>query len=241
MSLDNSIAELMIRLADWSRFPKYQLERRVDIFLTPFLASYVGWRLAGDASAARLVAPEFPLLASREGKPARKNGKKAPTAHTVNVDYLLHLERRTGQRSWVLVELKTDRHSYRDRQDVLYWKALDTGMSKLRKDLEFVRDHTKERHRPKYDAVELALKSLDHLPAESLELAYLGPGASRASAPDCVRDADPEDPRRDRIHFLSLSAFARDPDDWVPETHRALWKHVRGLLERIAPEEYLAA
>jgi hypothetical protein len=107
-------------------------------------------------------------------------------------------------------------------------------MSKLREDLAFVLAHTKKRHRPKYQAVALALKDLDARPAETLELAYLGPAAD-AEAPTWVRDAKPNDPRRDRVHVLSLSAFARGPEVWVPSEHRELWAHVRGLVQRIAP------
>src|SRR5512133_2282554 len=94
MSLDSSIANLMARLSDWRGFPKYSLERRVDIFLTPFLESFIGWKLNAHAT---LVAPEFPLLASLKDLTPPEHGTKQWTAHTVNVDYLMHL-RRHGRR-----------------------------------------------------------------------------------------------------------------------------------------------
>ena len=228
MSLDASITELMKRLADWASFPKYQLERRVDIFLTPFLASWIGQRLGGEAT---LVAPEFPILASYRHGPSAPDGQK-PTALTVNADYLVHLQRRNGERSWVLVELKTDAQSYSEPQFAVYWNAMAHPMSKLRADLGLVRERTASRHKPKYDLLERALKH-DARPAERTELAYLAPRASPVSAPECVRRADPSDPRRDRVHFLSLEALASGPDDWVPDAHRALWPHVRDLLQRI--------
>ena len=52
MSLDYSIASIMARLTDWSGFPKYQLERRVDMIRTnarqegrpddPLLEDFIG-------------------------------------------------------------------------------------------------------------------------------------------------------------------------------------------------------
>lgn len=232
MSLNESMTELMDRLAMWSGFPKYQLERRVDIFLTPFLAPWIGRCLDAEAT---LVAPEFPILASLGKEAPPPYGHKDWTAHTVNADYLVHVERRRGARSWLLVELKTDGHSYRDAQHCLYWNALDRPMSKLRADLKLVREHTETRHKPKYDALEHALERFDDRPTEVIELAYLGPGASRAISPDCARKAAPSDPRRDRVHLLSLEALVTAPDEWVPERHRELWIHVRSLLQRIAP------
>lgn len=237
MSLETSMTELMDRLAGWSKFPKYQLERRVDIFLTPFLAPYLGHRLAGDPAAATLVAPEFPLLASLVRETPLPYHHPEWTAHTVNADYLVHLARPGRAPSWVLVELKTDASSYRDRQDELYWNAIALGMPELREHLRLVRKHTEARHRPKYDVLEAALAGFDATPTETVELAYLGPAASRASTPDYVSSAAPGDPRRDRVHFLSLAAFAREPDGWVPEEHRALWAHVRGLLARITADD----
>lgn len=58
--LKRSLDLLVNRMVAFSRFPKYSLERRVDIFLAPFLEAYVTTRLGRPA---RLVAPEFPVLA----------------------------------------------------------------------------------------------------------------------------------------------------------------------------------
>lgn len=238
MSLDTSIAELMTRLVDWSKFPKYQLERRVDVFLTPFLAPYLGHRLAGDPANATLVAPEFPLLASLRLTPEERRTRKA-TAHTVNADYLVRLDRPARGSSWVLVELKTDGHSYCDRQFRGYWNAMALPMSAHREHLRLVEDRTESRHDAKYAEVERALDRHHRPGAQVIEVAYLGPAPARAPLPEEVRNASPDDPRRDRVHLLSLAALAREPDGWVPDEHRALWTHVRRLLVSItsaAPE-----
>lgn len=42
MPLDASVTESLSRIEEWRGFPKYALERRLDIFLTPYLTSYVG-------------------------------------------------------------------------------------------------------------------------------------------------------------------------------------------------------
>jgi len=233
MSLESSIASLMNRLADWGGFPKYSLERRVDIFLTPFLESFIGSKLNGVAT---LVAPEFPLLANlKEADPPTPDSDEW-TAHTVNVDYLMYLRRNGGREdAWLFVELKTDAHSCRDKQDVTYWNAIDLPMARLRADIDLVAENTKQRHEAKYLRLKAAFDGVADA-TNRIELAYLGPRKKSQPKPPFIESAPPEDPRRDRVHFLSLTELANQPDEIVPPEHRELWAHVRKLLRDIDPE-----
>lgn len=231
MSLEHSIASIMQRLADWSGFPKYQLERRVDIFLTPFLEAFVGAQLGGTA---KLVAPEFPLLASL--RPPRQTALPVPLpiteekrkALTVNVDYLLRLDRAAQGPAWVFLELKTDARSFDEDQAALYVVARERGMSLLLEDVQFVGSRPSA-PKAKYATLKASLPTPDQAAAPIL-VAYLGPSslAGRATA---WRD----EAGRSIDRFLNLSAFASMPEAHVDPAHRELWQFVAKLLRSIDP------
>jgi hypothetical protein len=226
MSLDYSIAHLMNRLTSWSAFPKYSLERRVDIFLTPFLEGFIGRMLEGEAT---LVAPEFPLLATLlDNEVPQRDAKKWP-AHTVNVDYLLHVRRDGARPSWVFVELKTDGGSYRSKQDLTYWNAIGHEMKELKEHLALVQKASK--HKQKYATLRAAFARFEPVANDEIELVYLGPGPKEP--PPHIRDARRDDDRRDRVRYVSLAAFAGQHLDALPAEHRELWPHVRDLLRNI--------
>lgn len=227
MSLDYSIASVLGRLVEWAQFPKYSLERRVDIFLTPFLAAFVGDRLGGRAE---MVLPEFPLLAAlRPGRASRPTnddaGETKETAHTVNVDYLLRLTRPGGLRCWVLLELKTDPRSFDREQAMLYFVARDRKMVQLRKDIESVRDRSK--FREKYEGLLGTLGPIQETD-QSIEVAYLGPSSH---ADEVLAWRDDKDRPVDR--YLGLSDFAALAPHRIPGEHWDLWGHVRELLRSI--------
>lgn len=221
MSLEYSIASLMSRLADWSGFPKYQLERRVDIFLTPFLESFLSWALKGHA---QLVVPEFPIPSVLRQRELRL-GEEPPNALTANADFLFHLTREGAPQSvWLFLELKTDPLSFKDDQLLLYRRACGRTMATLIADIERVEGATTTRHEQKYAKVLGAVRSVAR-PGDPVELAYLTPTSTgRAESP-----ADSERPD----HFLTLGQFATLPDALVPKEHRELWPHVRDLLLQV--------
>ncbi|NMO16106.1 hypothetical protein HPC49_17895 [Pyxidicoccus fallax] len=130
MSLEGSITELFARLAHFSAFPKYSVERRVDLFLALFIEEFLSDQY--DAPV-RIIAPEFPL-------------KREASNQSIHVDYLL---RRDGPRpAWLFLELKTSADSFRDPQLEAYLRARAAGMPALLRDL-----HTIQRasdHREKY-------------------------------------------------------------------------------------------
>lgn len=216
MSLDYSIASIMSRLVEWGALPKYQLERRVDIFLTPFLERFIGRRLNGRAT---LVAPEFPLPRSLKDA-IRTDAVVASDSRTINVDYLFSLQRPDPHLSaWVLLELKTDPGSSKDEQDVAYRTARSIGMHKLRGFLDQVRKDSKK-HRAKYDRL-LSRIYRRGFACDRIELAYLTPHNLAA---------DLADPADNPTHSFSLRELAEQPRSWVAPEHRELWPHVRDLL-----------
>jgi hypothetical protein len=149
------LSDLFGVLARNKPLPKYQFERRVDIFLTMFLEEIFyelfGWQV-------ELVVPEFPL-------------KKADNNQSTNVDHLLF--RHGDEERWLFFELKTDRLSVRDNQMAIYREAMDKGMLALIEDLSPIRKATHARNREKYD---LLVERLTVFPLNRpIELVYLAP------------------------------------------------------------------
>lgn len=158
MSLTDSLIDLVTRLDEWRQYPKYALERRLDIFLTPFLAPYLSQRMEAPVE---LVAPEFPL-------------KRPDNAQSTNVDYLLH---RRGERNprWVFLELKTDERSIRPEQLAIYQRAAQRPFADIFAEVES-EIAPSSKHRAKYDRL------LDRVRAggterlrDGVEIAYLSP------------------------------------------------------------------
>ncbi len=231
MSLSYSIANIMRRLEDWALLPKYQLERRVDIFLTPFLEALVSSELGGRAT---LVVPEFPLrtlyrpgaVKTRWQGSADAEDDEDDTAHTVNVDYLLWVEREGQAPTWVFLELKTDASSFKEGQALLYTTARDHGMARLRDDIDFVRKHSKQQAH-KYAELVKRLKEFDRK-VDKISVLYLGPSdlEERAKKWKCGPEKRPDG-------YLTLSGFAKLPPDRIPPEHAELWPFVRDLLRKL--------
>ncbi len=163
MDLLSSFNEILNRLEDWRGFPKYALERRLDIFLTPFVAPYLAARMGAPVE---LVAPGFPL-------------KRDEDARSTNVDYLLH---RGGPRpAWLFLELKTDCRSMRRKgpQLAIYLAAKERGFADIVGDIE--RDILPNtRHRPKYQRLLKAVtepRGNGNVLRDEIEVVYLSPKA----------------------------------------------------------------
>ncbi len=164
MPQQSSLEVLFARLRDWSRFPKYSLERRVDIFLTPFLAPFLSARMEAPVT---LVAPEFPI-------------KLESSNQSVNVDYLLRRDGRSP--AWLFLELKTDARSLRDEQLAHYLRAKGNRMTRVLADLDPIRKATLAVHRPKYDELRKAVDASGP-PLEEIEIVYLSP---ETPSPDVI-------------------------------------------------------
>lgn len=126
MSLSASVEVLVQQLDHFRRFPKYALERRLDVFLSLFVEEFLSTRFEAPV---RMVAPEFPL--KREGNHL-----------STNVDYLL---RREGPHpAWLFLELKTSADSVGREQLATYRAAREQGMRHWRRGLLSIRDAVRD-------------------------------------------------------------------------------------------------
>ncbi len=222
MTLDGSINEIFKRLDEWAGFPKYALERRLDIFLTPFLVEFFETR-PGAHGDVTLVAPEFPILSEIQklvgdgGRPAAQ--LSGVDARTVNVDYLLHRAGRDA--AWLFVELKTDSNSIDDHQMERYQAARKVGMRDLCRHIkELVQERTGKDFRPKYQRV-LDAVARSGSTDDPIEIVYLAPVQPRDAVP-----ASAWNPGSDKGRFHSLQEFS----EMTPRHHRELWGYVQPRL-----------
>lgn len=220
------LSRVFDHLRAWAALPKYSVERRVDVLLSPFLEEYLGARLAGDSGGrpVRLIAPEFPLR------------HREVDFLTVSLDYLLLAE---NPRAWIFLELKTDVTSVDDDQCALYTRMQGAGVHAMRaivRDLVEVGLRTKNlRLATKYRRVLQALHAallppadLEHLSDPEIALALIGtaqqPGP--VALPIEVAYLSPVQPRRRVDHFLPI----RDLAKWRPTEPGTLWPLIAELL-----------
>ena len=137
------------------RLPKYQFERRVDVFVNLFLPDVLG-ALSGGTY--QLVVPEFPL-------------KKDDNHQSTNVDYLLFHTTPEGRETWVFLELKTAAGSIGHEQLDIYLRSVARGMPALMSDLPLLRERTKAR--AEYAELALRLAALPH--DRPIEIIYRAP------------------------------------------------------------------
>ena len=137
--------------------PKYQFERRVDIFVNVFLADILGALFGGTY---RLVVPEFPL-------------KKDDNHLSTNVDYLLFHTTPEAAENWIFLELKTAAGSIGQEQLDIYRRSVARGMPALMADLPLLRERTKAR--AEYDELARRVSAFPH--DRPIEIIYLAPVA----------------------------------------------------------------
>jgi hypothetical protein len=177
---DPTIGDLFDMLDTWRHFPKYQLERRADLyfalFLPDILESHYGVKFN------REVIPEFPLRHATLGTNQGRTGQN----QSVNVDYATFtLE---GQRV-VFVELKTDANSRRTRQDVYLEKATGLEFRTLVDGIPLIREASTQPK--KYDVLldrlsGLGVNEIAHKP----EVVYIQPRCDKSAGDkshgDCI-------------------------------------------------------
>ncbi|MBF0316322.1 MAG: hypothetical protein HQK52_23085 [Oligoflexia bacterium] len=96
MNTEKTINMIFENLTDWSNIPKYQLERRIDIFFTPYLETIINHHYGEKGFHPDLIIPEFPL-------------KKDCSNRSSNIDYFLC----DFERAHIcLLELKTNKKSF---------------------------------------------------------------------------------------------------------------------------------
>ncbi len=133
------VAEITQNLRTWRALPGYSVERRIDVLLTPYLATFLGKRMKAEVE---LVTAEFPL-------PKRLFQGEAGKRQHVAADFLCL--RRGASPAWLLVELKTDVASRRGEQDLAYQVCAKAGMLKVLAVLSDVKKKTP--HELEYEAL----------------------------------------------------------------------------------------
>jgi len=108
------LIDLLNLLAENKKFPAYQAERRIDIFINFFLVDILKHEIGKRQKDFQVafIAPEFPL-------------KKQGNNQSTNVDYLCVLEDKLGNKKILFVELKTDSSSFDEDQLKTYIKFRD--------------------------------------------------------------------------------------------------------------------
>ena len=135
------IQQIFDNLEDWRKLPKYQLERRLDIFFTPYLKKIIEDKFKGTIFD-DLIIPEFPL-------------KKDENNQSVNVDYVMFSKNKS---SCLFIELKTDMSSKNDIQ-TSYLKQNSTKKIKdFIDNINKISDKTK--HKEKYSNLQKKLKNI---------------------------------------------------------------------------------
>lgn len=135
MNEQQAVEKIFQSLTLWRNLPKYQLERRADIFFSLYLKEIMEAKLSTDDNRVELspvIIPEFPLRHGSEH-------------HTVNVDYVMFSKTLS---TIYLIEFKTDMGSLRDEQFEYLFKAKegiechdsseDSGFKGILKDLRKV-------------------------------------------------------------------------------------------------------
>lgn|GEM_PF-572032 len=110
MDHTEELEKIFQNLTRWRNLPKYQLERRADIFFSLYLKEIMEEKLTTDSNRVELLSviiPEFPLRHGNEH-------------HTVNVDYVMFSK---SLSTVYLIEFKTDMGSLRDEQFEYLFKA----------------------------------------------------------------------------------------------------------------------
>jgi len=131
------IEKIFDLLENWRQLPKYQLERRIDIFFALYLPEILGKE---DVIKHENIFPEFPL------KKYDDDNKGSST----NADYAIFVNK-NGKVKLKLIELKTDMNSIDDDQIAYYKKAKKDGFNKILNDI--IKIQKKSPQWDKYDAL----------------------------------------------------------------------------------------
>lgn len=120
---------LFNNLDNWRHHPKYQLERRVDIFFSLYLKEVLEDKFKGDngfCMANRLI-PEFPV---RKGTILEEFKEHQHRNMSYNIDYLTASE---DSKNIIFVELKTEQKSINEKQNYYLKKAMETDFNLILK------------------------------------------------------------------------------------------------------------
>lgn len=156
------LVELFKKLQENSQYPKYQMERRIDIFFNFFLPDIIKQEF-GEEFEPDFIIPELPIKSSNSNRSA-------------NLDYFVVCKK---MNTAFLVELKTYDYSYNPAQFKRYGKMQKDGMTKIKQDVDQIVKSTKSIFLPSYKLLQDKLSSINN--DIQLEIVYLIPEYAKKS------------------------------------------------------------
>lgn len=195
--MENKINQIFNNLDKWKNLPKYQLERRLDIFLTPYLNDIL-FKNLNSLETNDLIIPEFPInvnLVNSLDKTDKNYNSEIATKKTCfnllnnknakqqsfNIDYLMFSKDKSIA---YFIELKTDNNSFNDSQKTRMLLARDNyTFNELLFGLKSICNRTKSKEKYSYLIELLTGKKLEDFGKEEdfitsikqIEIVYLLP------------------------------------------------------------------
>lgn len=108
------------RLDEWRHFPKYELERRVDIFFSFYIKKIIELK-TNNKNLVDIIIPEFPVMKMLLIEDYKK-------LDSINIDFFIS---DSFQKNVFFVELKTDVKSRRSKQDKNMNKIKEINFNKI--------------------------------------------------------------------------------------------------------------
>ena len=142
--MNNLIDQLFSNLDTWRHLPSYQLERRADVFFSVYLPEFLREMRGLDIE---IVIPEFPVRVGTIQP-------KIDINKSFKIDYVAKIR---NANKILFIELKTDDHSRRDKQDWYLLEAKKKGMPALLRGLKKIYAATDAKS--KYDHLLRALET----------------------------------------------------------------------------------
>jgi hypothetical protein len=180
----NEFLREMINLLEVNqRFPKYQMERRVDILIYLFLPDIIRWKFGKDYKVDFII-PELPI---------KKEGNNLST----NLDYFVICN---SKNKGFLVELKTDANSCRPEQMHQYFKVKNDRFKAIIDGIQDIIKVTKRPYRKKYkDLLDILENKVNS--EIQLDIIYILPESGITK----LQIKNPES--NQNIHFITLESL----------------------------------
>lgn len=200
------VDKIFEHLNDWIKLPKYQLERRVDIFFSIYLSKILDKKLGIKREQIKEILPEFPL------RKEMKDGKE--TCASNNADYAVFVEK-NGKLKMYLIELKTEMNSISEAQKEYYEIANGKKLSRVLQDIIEIEKNSSQWR--KYD---YSLKKLENLKLVKLDNDN---GENRRKSWSLNRDTNVDD----KIDIIYITPIKQEKSKYLSIT----FKDVREILK----------
>jgi hypothetical protein len=141
-------------------YPKYQLERRIDIYFNLFLPEIIKSEY-GKEYEVDFIIPEIPIKNPNDNRSS-------------NLDYFVVCNK---NKTAFLVELKTDLYSCNSEQLIKYGQMQKSGFKKILVDVDMINEFTTSKYLAKY--ADLGIKLSAVRKDIELELVYILPAKGK--------------------------------------------------------------